>query len=148
VAVCCQLNAMREPLGHIFHELGGITSITTANQPGNDEFGVSVDGGPGPHVPYAFRILHLQRHILLLGVAEAPNLIALDPATVQACDVFLLVHLARPSQVHEELKHGPLGRAGHAASGANRVPLHQGGNDLGSLGEGEFVHVVEYSLYA
>lgn len=73
VAVRRKLHPVCQAARYVVHEHAGIARVPAADVPGNDELGVRVDRGPGPDVPDAFR--------RGLGVAQRPNLIALDPLT-------------------------------------------------------------------
>jgi hypothetical protein len=134
------LDAVGEPVGEILDEARGVNLIALAHQPGRDQLAVGADAGPRPHVAVAVLALMLFRDVSLLGVDERPDLVTLHALARQVAERRVLVLGARPAEVHQQLDHGVLGRAGHADGGADRVALDQAGNDAGSFLGAQSVH--------
>jgi hypothetical protein len=78
--------------------------------------------------------LLISRNVLLLGIAERPNLITLDALARQIAKSAALIFLASFADLREELDHGILGDARHAYSGANGIALDESGYNLCLLG--------------
>lgn len=78
VAVRGQLDVPAQPTDQIAHEGAGRARIPRADREREDELGVGVDGRPVPHVAVAKLAPVFLGDILLLGVAERPDFIALE----------------------------------------------------------------------
>src|SRR5205814_8702054 len=65
-------------------------------------------------------------HVLRLGVAEAPNLVALNPLRLEIAKRAVLIALARRAKVHEQLEHRALRNVRHAGGRAYAVSFDQG----------------------
>jgi len=66
---------------------------------------VSVDGDPSPHIAVAELAFVFGSRILLLGVAERPNLVTLDPLAREVREGAILVPGRRPAQFHQQFRH-------------------------------------------
>ena len=82
-------------------------------------------------------------NVLLLGVPERPNLVALYPLARQACEGGVLVLRARLAQVNQQLGDDVRRPAGHADGGADAHALHQAADDLGQLLGAQPVHYTD-----
>ena len=65
-------------------------SAAVANMPRDNQFGVGIDGRPRPHVASAFRSGLGELDVLILGVAERPNLVALDSFGGDVADLLVM----------------------------------------------------------
>ena len=59
--------------------------------PSDHQFCIRVDRGPGPHTAYPGLAPHFVGQVLVLGVAEAPHLIALHPLGLHLADHVIVV---------------------------------------------------------
>jgi hypothetical protein len=91
VTVRGELHPTRETTRQIVHEIVGRYRATVADHPGKNHFGVAIERGPGPHVPRSDRRGLGSGDVLLLGVAEAPDFIALDALRLDVADRLIVV---------------------------------------------------------
>ncbi len=73
--------------------------VPLPNEPTRDELRIRVQRRPGPDAPKAEFVLEGGRKVLVLGMAEGPNLIALDalaPASPTSQRIRITVFLAIP----------------------------------------------------
>jgi hypothetical protein len=94
VPVCGQLNAIIEPTSQVHYELACRASIAPSNVPARNKLCLRIDGRPRPNVAISEFAWMLDRDVLLFGVAEGPDFIALDAAAIQIPEVFILILLA------------------------------------------------------
>lgn len=134
VAVCRDLNALLETAGKVSHEHLGGTQVAGRNKSARYELSIRTNSCPRPHIAIPELTPPVLRDVLLLGIAKAPNLVALNPLAGQITQVGVLVRRTRLAYVGQEFEDGRLGHAHHALGGPNGVPLHQGANDLGLSG--------------
>src|SRR2546427_636949 len=96
-------------------------------------------------VPVRFRDgplrAHRLGHVLVLRIAEAPNLIALEPLAWEVDHRLGHVVAARVASVHEKLGDGVLAHAREAGDGANGHPLDHHAKDLGAPLKAQPIHV-------
>lgn len=78
VTVSGELDAGIESGSQVEHESIGVLRITLASKVAADQFGISIDSRPRPHVADAVLSLVFLGDVLFLGAAEGPNLVALD----------------------------------------------------------------------
>ena len=128
-----QLDAGGKPPFQVLHELRSTPAVPGADQPGRHELGVRVNRGEGPDIAHAELALHLRRHVLRLGVDEAPNLVHLEALTGEVPEHPVLVLRAGGSEVEQELLDGVLGDADHPGRGADGVAVDQGRHELGAF---------------
>ena len=130
--------------------------IAGADVKARDELGIGVDGRPRPdgaHEVLALAVRlrdgrhtpHRLRYVLVLRVAEAPDLVALEALAREVDHDLALVVLAHGAEVGQKLEHRPLCHAGHAARGADGVALAEGRHDLGASLRCQLVHAVQYA---
>jgi hypothetical protein len=131
VAVCRQLDPVRQPPCQIADENPGSTRVPSADHPCRDQLGVRAERRPRLDITKTRLLLEPLRNVLLLRVAEGPDFVALNPLAGQAAQGLVLVSLAGRAQVHEELEDSPLGNSGHADCGTDAIALDKGGDDLG-----------------
>ena len=156
VPVRRELDAIGKPSGQIRHKLRSAARIPLPHEPARDDLRVSAKRCPGPYVPKPELPLQVLRDVLLLRVAEGPNLIALNPATGQVPKVGILVLRGGLPNFGQEAQDGPLRHAGHAAGRTNAVSLDEGGNNGTTLLFAQSVHthnmhdrssIVKYKIY-
>lgn len=102
VAVCRQLDPVRQAARQIADELRGIHSATTSNMPARNQLRVRTNRGPSPHVTKAKLALQFFRQILFLRIAEGPDFITLEPRAWQMPQGIVLIPFARSSQIGKE----------------------------------------------
>jgi hypothetical protein len=75
VAVCGQLNAMRQPSGQIVHKMIRRARVTAADKPARHKFRVRVERKPTnpPRVLNAFQNNFLQYGVLFSGILKSPS---------------------------------------------------------------------------
>jgi hypothetical protein len=130
MAVCRQLNAIAEPARQIENELARGNSITPSDIPAGYELRFGIDGRPCPHVAVTELSLKFDGYVLLLGVAERPNFIALDTTAIQVAQMLILVLLASLAYVREQFEHGMLCRVSDPANTVDRHTFDQARDDL------------------
>ena len=103
MAIGCELDAVVKTRSQVVHEHLRVVRIAPADEPIADELGVGTNRGPCPNVAgESGRVLG---DILLFGVNEAPNLVALDPRAVQAAHVLVMEVDAGFPGFRKELRH-------------------------------------------
>ena len=128
-----QLHPVSEPCGEVSDEDRGVLRVAVADQPRGHEFGVGADRGPRPHVAVAELALVFGGDVLGLGVAERPNLVALETLARQVPQGHILVVGAGRAQVHQQLGDRVLGGTGHPHGGADRHAFGEAPDDAGAL---------------
>src|ERR1700730_13352388 len=78
VSVSSQLNPMSQARRQIIHQCEGAFRAAVSYKPRDSQLGIRIDGNPSPHIPVTELLLLIGRHVFLLGVDEAPNLVALN----------------------------------------------------------------------
>src|SRR3990172_4663909 len=129
-AIGSQLDSVLKPPPEIIDKRVRVDEGPLPNQPRWNELGVSIDGYPCPNVPVSRRALELLGDVLLLGVAEAPNLVTLDGRGVEVAKGEVLILSTGLSEIDQEFGNGVLGSSGDANSSANAHPFDQTGDDL------------------
>lgn len=114
---------------------GAVTS-----PPRNHQFGVGIERGPSPDITSAIRRGLGAAHVLVLGVAERPNFIALDTLGGDVADHLVVEVCASHPRVHHQLGHGIDRDAADPRDRAERRPFDQHRKDLDTLGYRKFVH--------
>ena len=82
---------MPETARHILHEGGGRCQIPFRHKPARNELGVSADRCPRSDIPKAPLAPQGFWYILFLGIAERPDLVALNPLARQATEGLVLI---------------------------------------------------------
>lgn len=85
--------------------------------PARDQLGIRAERRPCPHVPISKLPAKFLRNVLLLGIAERPDFIALNPLARQIDQHAPLVSLAGIANLRQELEHGVKGHCAHAGFG-------------------------------
>jgi hypothetical protein len=127
------LDSVGKPPGQIIYKLSCMLSGTSANLPAGDKLCIRANRREGPNISETELLSIFFRNVPALRVTEAPYLIDLDALAVQVAEGLILVFGAYLSKIGKELEHSTLDCARHAARGADRIPLHQGGYDLRPL---------------
>ena len=104
--------------------------------PAGDQLGIRADGSPGVNVTIAKDALKLGRHILLLGVAESPDLIALDALAWQITHRPILILSASRSCVHKELCDRVYAYVRDPRSSPEAISFYQQVQDLSAFCDG------------
>src|SRR5262249_27192143 len=106
---------------------------------GNNQLCVRVDGRPCPAVASA--IFHLFfGYILLLGVNESPDFIALNATHFQVADGAIVELSTGAAHVFQQLQNGVLCNSGQASNGVDRDAFNESGDYLSTLRDGQAVH--------
>ena len=70
--------------------------------PTGDYLGIGANGGPGVNIAVAENALKLGRHVLLLGMAEGPDFVALDAFAWQITHRPILKLCASVARIHKD----------------------------------------------
>lgn len=130
MAICGQLNSRGQPGGKISDERLSGEGIATPDTPGGDKLRICVERYPRPYVAVAEGARVLLGHVLRLGVAERPKLVALNPFELEVPQGHVLVPLAGVAKLDQELEHRALGYSRHAAGSPDADTLTESGHDL------------------
>ena len=142
VAVAGELHAAGQALAQIIDESQRILAIASADHPARHQLGIGTDGRPGPGIASAVGRGLRGRHVLGLRIGERPDFVDLDALARQVTQMRVLIGRTGSADVHQQLGDRVLGSAGDAHRGADAVALHEAADDLGALGCGEPVHVL------
>lgn len=140
MAVRGELRATRQAARHVLHKPRRILGVAPAHEPGHDQLAIRVQRRPRPSVTGLFRRSLSGRNVLLLGVGETPNLVALHALGADVPHRLVMESLTGPAGVNEQLRHRIQADAGDPADGAQAAALAEQGEDSGSLVGREFVH--------
>src|SRR5262249_32753604 len=91
------------------------------DQPSDHQLAVAVQGGIGPNVPVSGAL-----RPLLLGPYERPNLVRLDPLSLEPAHPPVLIARAELAHVNQQLQHGRFCPTGQPHSSTDAVPLAEG----------------------
>jgi len=86
--------------------------------------------------------LLISRNVLVLGVAELSNLVALDVLASEIAHRLVLIFRARFAQISKQLLNSVQRYASHAHGAPKRVSFDKGGDNLRSLFYRWTVHYV------
>src|SRR3954470_2381854 len=90
--IASDLEAPIDAMAKVANEYPGCNSIAPTNDPGWDKFCVGINRDPCPNIASAGNLgRDFGRHVLLLRVAERPNLIDLDALTGEMPEFPVLV---------------------------------------------------------
>jgi hypothetical protein len=103
------------------------------DEPSHHELRIGVEGDPRPDIAHADLGLAVLRNIPFLGVAEGPNLVALDPDGREVEQVLVKELLACIAEVREQLQAGIDRPPRNPGRGSDAVALDQRPDDLGSI---------------
>ena len=113
VAVCRQLDAMRQPPGQIVYKMICRIRVACANKPARDKFRGGVERNPCPHTAPAVAPI-VCRHIFFFAANKAPNFIALNPFAIQVAKGFVLIRRARRAKFDQKFLNRGAVNARHA----------------------------------
>ena len=116
-----------------------------AHEPRRDQLRVGVDGGPRPHVAVAEHVGLVGGDVLLLGVAERPNLVALDYRAGQVDERLGLVLRGRLADVLQQVRDGLTGDSGGSADRPHGHSLAEQADDLTAPLCAQPVHTGHYA---
>ncbi|MDP9383434.1 MAG: hypothetical protein M3Q29_25485 [Chloroflexota bacterium] len=145
VAVGGHLHPVAQPGLQIRQEHVGIVGRALPDEPRRDQLGVGVYGRPRPHVAVAEGALVLFGHVLLFGVAERPDFVALDPPARQVGEHGVLVVGAGFAQVGQQLDDGVLRHASDPDRGSDAHAFDEAADDLGTALGAHPVHTDYYA---
>ena len=140
MAVRSQLHAVRQAACNVLKELRRTPGVPPSNQPRNDQLGLCFDCRKRPSVTAerAFHFLH--RDVLLLAPDEAPNLVDLNPLSLDIANHGVLERGACRPDFLQYPKDGTLGNPSQTRRGANGAPFNQGRDYRDFLVHTELVH--------
>jgi hypothetical protein len=98
----------------------------------NNQLGISINRRPRPAIPSAFSHL-LHSHVLLLGIDERPNFIALCAGNAKPPHHHIVISSTSTSSIFQETENGMLAQSEHPARRVDGVSFDQGRYDLRSL---------------
>jgi hypothetical protein len=140
MAVGGELDPVGEAAAQIVHEGHGIFAVPRADHVGDHQLRIAIQRGPRPRIASPFRGSLGVRNVLLLGVGEAPDLVALDPSGPHADDVLVVILRARLARIDQQLVDRDLAHIGKACRRTDAVTLHEAAEDQGAGFGVELVH--------
>jgi len=141
MAICCKLNAIRQALFQIMHEMVGASGIALSNKPAGNQFRIGVERNPSPHVARALFPVFWSA-VFRFGIDKAPDFVALDSLTVKISENPVLILGTRTSEIAQQLHDCCAMNACHPCHRAKRVAFHQSGNHRLALVGAQFVHAL------
>lgn len=143
MAVGRQLDARREPAGHVGHEVVGVSGGALPDAVSDDQLGVGIDSRPRPDIaPLSALLLG---HVLGLGAYERPDFIALNAARLQGPRGGVVVGGAGCAEIAQELFDGHPSHASHARGPAQAVAFDQSSDDGGAALSAQLIHSKQYT---
>ena len=133
--------------GAILHEFESPSRIPAANQVGDDELGIGVNGDPRPDIAPSV-ILLFDSDILALRADEGPDFVALEPLHPQMPHMLVVVPRTGRAEVGKQLEYRSLGRPRHAAGCPDRAAFDEAVNDSGTGIGIQAVHIDYYAKAA
>jgi hypothetical protein len=121
-----KLHTVSQTTGQIAYESVGPFCVPQSHKPLRDKFRVRVNSYPRPNVPVSENAPSVFGDILLLGVAETPNLIDLEPLTREVHHDLVVIPFTGLADVHQQLDHRVLGNASHANGCPDGIALDKG----------------------
>ncbi len=134
VAVSGKLDAIGKSFRKILHEFVSTSCISSSNETGNNQLGVSVYRNPSPNVSVPEFAPEFLWYVLLFCIAELPDFITLNPARPNPANSVIVKLCTRCSDTFQEAKDCAFGYSGHAAGSADGIPFHEGINYSNLLG--------------
>jgi len=115
-----------QPLDNVAHEGVGVGCVASAQPPRHYEFRVGAKSGSSPDRTNARLAAQAAGDVLILRVAEGPNLVALDAAAGHVAEhLIFLVFQARFARQGKQIQDRALGDTGQASGAADVAPLDQ-----------------------
>lgn len=140
VAVRGELHAIGESRSQIVHEVLRVPRGAASNAPARNQLGVSIQRCPRPNVSIAELSALVGWYVLILRVAKAPNLVALNSLARQIAERSVLIFRTCAAKVGEQLNNCVLRNARHSHGGANRIAFYEGRKYLNLAFNWEAVH--------
>src|SRR5882724_8252685 len=123
VAIRGELKAVGDSPSQVPHEALCCRGPPIPEHVRDDEFCVGIDSGPRPNITSA--LLHLFRgDVLLLGIDEGPNFIALDSSHSEIANGSIATVGTGTAHVFQELQNGMFGNSSHSTCGIYRNAFH------------------------
>lgn len=140
VPIAGQLDPLGQPTGQVLQEhiAGQLTPVP--HLPAHQEFGIRVEGGPGPYLPEPLPVLEPAGQVAVLGIDEAPHLIHLHPFGGEVAHMGIMVAVTGLPDRTEQLIHGIGGNPRNPPGGAHGITLNEEVEDLGTFGQWQDVH--------
>lgn len=145
MAICSQLYAMRKTRCQVGNKVIGIAGSPTAYQPTRNKFRIGAKSRPRPNVSVSELPALVGGHILVFGVAEAPNFVALNSLAGQIPKNSVLVLFANRPDLCEKFDDCILRRACHTHRSADGVAFYQASDYLASLFQAQEFHTDYYA---
>src|SRR5687767_4140813 len=101
---------------------------------------IGIDCDPYPHVASDPLFGHLGRNVALLGVAEAPRFVSLQPFALQIPHGGVEVYGASGADLDKQLQNRVLGDAPHANRAVDRTAFDEAADHLSAAGCAHAVH--------
>jgi hypothetical protein len=141
VAVRGQLDSIRQPASYILKELRRTPSIPPSHKPANHQLGIGVNRSERPDVASTVLFGDFWRDVLLLGIAERPDFINLDPLRRNVADGRILVFCASIPDTDKQAKNCTFRYASHARRRPNGTAFDQRCDNRYFLRHAYLVHI-------
>jgi hypothetical protein len=133
-AVRGKLHAIGETVLKIVHKLMGRLPVAFADKPRANEFGIGVDGYPGPSVASMPLGSKLRCDVLLLRSDKRPDFITLNVLRLEVYQMLVEVVRTGFSKINQQFRNRVFGNSGYPNGRANRIALYQRANHLSLFG--------------
>lgn len=140
VTIRGDLDSVYKSALEIVNELISRTRISRANVPASNKLSLRTNRRPRPDAPVSILVDLVFWQIGVLGIAETPNLIALNLGARQIPQVFILILRTRPARINEQFDHTIDCRVHHARCSADTVALDKAAEYLNPFFCVQFVH--------
>src|SRR6266568_4597367 len=128
------------------HKSVGSGRAASADLPATNQLGICTESSPRPNISIAELPLFVGWNVLLFGIAERPNFIALDSLAGEIAHCTIMELLAGRSKRGQQTLNGILGYSRHSNGGANGIAFHECGDYLNSLIGGQRVHFLSLCI--
>ena len=125
VAIGSQLDAIGETGAQNVHELDCVFAVAATDHVGHDQLAVAVQCGPCPCVASELRGICRRLDVLLFGICERPNFIALDHGRSEVANVLVVIPCASFASVDQQLVDGIFGHVRDPRGCTNAVTLNK-----------------------
>jgi hypothetical protein len=138
-----QLTSSLKTRGHVRDKYFGSLRSALADSPARDEFGVRINGSPGPCVGRSVR--YALTELFLFAIAERPDFTDSDALAFQIAERDVLILGASGPEFNEKLIDGIPRHTRSLRRRSYRVPLNQAADDCGPLGDTRHIHIEFYA---
>jgi hypothetical protein len=114
VAIRRQLHARRQPGCHVLNKPLCAFAIAPSDKVGDYQLAIGVNAGPSPQIATAIGCSLRAGDVLFLGVAEAPDFIALNTLRFDAAHLRIMERFTEAARVFQKLGHGVYAHVAHA----------------------------------